>query len=158
MNSYLLFHQVEKQITPSPPKWRRASFATRVCAQGCFPIAYKIPYPVVQGVMTFATMPNRAAFIALVREKILFFSRFRAVPEFDDQGLCVGWKNLQKPTELNIEDHFVDIKLPTRAAAWQYIDKVRCGWALIPSSSGDCIVGARRVLCLFTLSWFGVLI
>ncbi len=124
-NSYLLFQQVEKQLSPPPPKWRRASFATRVCAQGCFPIAYKIPYPVVQGVMTFATMPSRAAIIALLREKLLFFSRFRSVPEFDGHGLCVGWKNLQKPADVKIEDHFVDVKLPTRAAAWQYIDKVR---------------------------------
>jgi hypothetical protein len=143
----LALKKVHGAAEASRPRRRRASFATSVCAQGVFPPALGIPHPVIQGVLYFARAAPAAERVApAVRRALLFYSRFRARPEYEaasagspatgdstttttanataDTGRCVGWHEPAREDAFDIDAHIVRHAVATRAELHALVERL----------------------------------
>lgn len=108
---------------PNVPRWRRASFATKVCAQGCFPPQVGIPHPIIQGLIEIPRIPDLRTVENCLRSSLCFYSRFRSIPEYSADGsVMLGWKKPVDAATINVLEHVILKTLPSRAELMAYVD------------------------------------
>jgi hypothetical protein len=60
----------------------------------------------------------------VVQQSLLFFTRFRARPEFDAQGVCIGWQEAPAPEQIRVEDHITEHRVQNKAAERALVEKL----------------------------------
>ena len=108
--------------TPNVPKYRRASFATRICASGVFPKKCKIPEPIIQGTFEAIKFPELNILGEYLKGKLAFYNRFRSIPEYDSYGDMVGWSKPIDIEDFNILNHLEEISFESKKEFNDFID------------------------------------